>query len=79
MLDAGPAMYALARIRGLARLELVAFYEDVEKATSEATRLSQHDPQLAYRVFAAGGRPVFMAVGGRGAWSRRASDRPGSA
>jgi hypothetical protein len=67
-------MYALARIRGLARLELVAFYDDVQQATTEATKLSQHDPALAYRVFATGGRPVFMAVGGRGAWCRRATD-----
>jgi hypothetical protein len=67
-------MVVLARIRGLARLELVAFYDDVEKASTEATRLSQYDPDLAYRVFAPGGRPVFMAVGGRGEWCRRSSD-----
>jgi hypothetical protein len=70
-------MYALARIRGLARLELVAFFDDVQQATTEATRLSQHDPALAYRVFATGGRPVFVAVGGRGAWCRRATDSAG--
>jgi hypothetical protein len=67
-------MYALARVHGLARLELVAFYEDVDKATTEATRLSQHDPQMPYRVFATGGRPVFRAVGGHGSWCRRATD-----
>jgi hypothetical protein len=67
-------MYALARVHGLARLELVAFYEDVDKATTEAKRLSQHDPQMAYRVFATGGRPVFRALGGQGSWCRRATD-----
>ena len=67
-------MYALARIHGLARLELVGFYDDVDAATTEATRLSQHDPEMAYRVFASGGRPVFRAVAGHGAWCRRATD-----
>jgi hypothetical protein len=70
-------MYALAKIRGLARLELVAFYDDVQQATLEATKRSQHDRSVAYRVFATGGRPVFLAVGGRGAWCRRATDSLG--
>jgi hypothetical protein len=66
--------YSVARVHGLARLELVAFYEDVQQATNAATQMSQRDPQLAYRVFASGGRPVFRAVAGQGAWCRRATD-----
>ncbi len=67
-------MYALARMWGLAGLELVALYDDVERAALEARSLSSRDAKHAYRVFATGGTLVFFAEGGRGRYCRRATD-----
>jgi hypothetical protein len=67
-------MYALAKMFGHTRLELVAFYEDVEHAAREAKTLSSRDAEHVYRVFSTGGRLVFLAEGGRGRYCRRETD-----
>jgi hypothetical protein len=67
-------MYALARRGGVARLELVALYDDIERATRAAKRLSSRDAEHVYRVFATGGTLVFLAQGGRGSYCRRDTD-----
>jgi hypothetical protein len=67
-------MYALAKRGGIARLELVALYDDVERAARAARRLSSRDAEHVYRVFATGGTLVFLAQGGRGTYCRRETD-----
>jgi hypothetical protein len=69
-------MYALARMFGLERIELVAFYDDVERAAGEAETLSSRDAEHVYRVFTTGGRLVFLAEGGSGRYCRRETDAP---
>jgi hypothetical protein len=67
-------MYALARRGRLARLELVALYDDIERAARAAKILSLGDSEHAYRVFARGGTLVFFAERGRGGYCRRDTD-----
>ncbi len=67
-------MYALARKRGFARLELVALYDDLEHAARAARSLSSRDAEHGYRVFARGGTLVFLAERGRGSYCRRETD-----